>query len=77
MALIGEDSDLAEVLPTELGLAWLGYRDWVRRELTRLEGHVALLSVASVAGSYDAYLTRPEHLAGHLAHLLDEHTPPR
>ncbi|GAA3393058.1 alpha/beta fold hydrolase [Cryptosporangium minutisporangium] len=71
-ALVSEESDLAEVLPTELGLVWLSYRDWVTAALTTLQREVAPLSVLRISGSNDAYLTHPEQLAGLLAELLPE-----
>jgi len=70
VAFLSSESDLAEVLPTELGLVWLAYLDWVRAALTGLERAVPSLSVLTLPGSNDAYLTHPEQLAGLLADLL-------
>lgn len=70
VALIGRDSDLAEVLPIELGLVWLAYLAWVRARLAELEREVPGFSVLATPGSNDAYLTHPEQLAGVLADLL-------
>ncbi|MFI5952461.1 alpha/beta fold hydrolase [Cryptosporangium sp. NPDC051539] len=70
VAVLSRESDLAEVLPTELGLVWLAYREWVTAALTGLAAEVPGLSVLRVDGSNDAYFTRPEQLAGQLARLL-------
>lgn len=69
-ALLSAESDLADVLPTELGLVWLAYLDWIRAALTGLGPEVPALAVLPVPGSNDAYLTHPEQLAGTLAELL-------
>ncbi|GAA0232653.1 alpha/beta hydrolase [Cryptosporangium japonicum] len=64
--LLSEESDLADLLPTELGLVWLAYLDWVGRALTAQPR----IEVVRIPGSNDAYLSNPEQLAGTLAGLL-------
>jgi len=70
VALISRDSDLADVLPTELGLVWLAYLDWIRARLAELERELPNFSVLATRGSNDAYLSHPEQLAGLLAAVL-------
>jgi pimeloyl-ACP methyl ester carboxylesterase len=70
VALISQESDLAEILPTELGLVWLAYLDWVRARLAEVAHDLPDLSVLATPGSNDAYLSQPEQLAGLLAEVL-------
>jgi pimeloyl-ACP methyl ester carboxylesterase len=74
VAVLSDASDLAEVFPTELGLAWLVYVDWMREQLAAVASEAPLFSVATTAGPNDAYLSHPEHLAGLLATLLPDPT---
>jgi pimeloyl-ACP methyl ester carboxylesterase len=66
VVLLSSESDLADVLPAELGLVWLAYLDWVRGALAT----VPQIEVMTIPGSNDAYLSNPEQLAGVLAELL-------
>ncbi|MFG1922267.1 alpha/beta fold hydrolase [Cryptosporangium sp. NPDC048952] len=68
VVLLSTESDLAEVLPTDLGLVWLAYLDWVHAALRAIDA--PQLSVLTIPGSNDAYLSNPENLAGTLADLL-------
>ncbi|TQS44671.1 alpha/beta fold hydrolase [Cryptosporangium phraense] len=70
VAVLSRESDLADLLPTELGLAWLAYLEWVTSALTGLAAEVPALSVLRVDGPNDAYLTQPEQLTDLLADLL-------